>query len=80
MKSALAGATTIASASRLRLMWGMLLSAPPEVRASHCEVNTGRPESACMVTAVMNCSAASVMTTCTVAPAFTSARHSSAAL
>jgi hypothetical protein len=33
-----------------------------------------------MVTGVMNCSAASVITTCTVAPALMSARHSSAAL
>ena len=31
---ALAGATTMASASRLRLMWAMLLPS----RASHCEV------------------------------------------
>jgi hypothetical protein len=41
-------------------------------RASHCEVYTGRCDSACIVTGVMNCSAASVITTCTVAPALTS--------
>ena len=80
MKSALAGATRIASASRLRLMCGMLLSEPPDVRWSHCEVNTGRPDSACIVTGVMNCSAASVMTTCTVAPSLIRVRQSSAAL
>ncbi len=80
MKSALAGAIRIASASRLRLMWGMLLSTPPAVRPSHCEVKTGRPESACIVTGVMNCPAASVITTCTLAPCLISARHSSAAL
>jgi hypothetical protein len=49
-------------------------------RASHWLVNTGRFESACSVTAVMKCSAASVITTCTVAPALTSARTSSADL
>ncbi|EWS65028.1 hypothetical protein Y695_01727 [Hydrogenophaga sp. T4] len=80
MKSALAGATRIASASRLRLMCGMLLSEPPDVRWSHCEVNTGRPDSACIVTGVMNCSAASVMTTCTEAPSLIRVRQSSAAL
>jgi hypothetical protein len=57
-------------------MCGMLLGS----RASHCEPYTGRPDSACMVTGVMNCSAASVITTCTVAPSLISARHSSAAL
>jgi hypothetical protein len=43
-------------------------------------VDTGRPDSACIVTGVMNCSAASVITTCTVAPALTSSRTSSADL
>ena len=49
-------------------------------RESHCELYTARFDKACIVTGVMNCSAAGVMTTCTVAPSFTSARHSSAAL
>ena len=35
---------------------------------------TGRPDSACIVTGVMNWVAASVIATCTVAPAFTSSR------
>jgi hypothetical protein len=43
-------------------------------------VKTGLPESACIVTEVMNCSAAWVMTTWTVAPALTKARQSSADL
>ena len=76
MKSALAGAISIASASRVRLMCAMLLWS----RASHWLVKTGRLESACIVTAVMKCSAASVITTCTVAPALTSSRTSSADL
>ena len=76
MKSALAGATSTASASRVRLMCAMLLAS----RASHWLVKTGRFESACRVTAVMNCAAASVITTCTVAPALISSRTSSAAL
>ena len=41
---------------------------------------TGLPDNACMVTGVMNCAAASVMTTCTVAPALISRRHKSADL
>ncbi len=76
MKSVEAGAITIASASRDRSMCAMLLA----IRASHCDVYTGRPDSACMVTGVMNWVAASVMTICTVAPAFTSRRVSSAIL
>ncbi len=76
MKSALHGAMTMASASRDRLMCGMLFGS----RASHCEPYTGRLDSACIVTGVMKCSAASVITTCTVAPCFTSPRQSSAAL
>ncbi|MNK89247.1 hypothetical protein D3C87_1092500 [compost metagenome] len=57
-------------------MWAMLLS----MRASHCDRNTGRPDSACMVTGVMKCVAASVIATCTVAPALVSSRTSSADL
>ena len=76
MKSALAGATRMASASRLRLMWGMALGS----RVSHWDVWTARPESACMVVAVMKRSAPAVMTTCTVAPALISWRHNSADL
>jgi hypothetical protein len=34
-------------------------------RASHWLSTTGRPDSACSVTGVMNCVAASVITTCT---------------
>ena len=75
-RSALAGATRIASASRPRLMCGMLLGS----RASHWLSTTGRLLSACSVTGVMNCAAASVISTCTVAPALTSKRHSSADL
>ena len=75
-KSVEAGAMTMASASRERSMCGMLFG----MRASHCDVYTGRPESACMVTGVMNCVAASVITICTVAPALMSRRVSSAIL
>jgi len=49
-------------------------------RASHWLRATGRLLSACIVTGVMNWVAASVITTCTVAPDFTSKRHNSAAL
>ena len=76
MKSVLQGAITMAFASRVRSMCGMLLS----IRASHWSVNTVLPESACIVTGVMNCVAACVITTCTVAPAFPKARVSSATL
>ena len=76
MKSALAGATTMASASRDRLMCAMLFGS----RASHWLVTTGRPDSACIVTAVMKRSAASVITTRTWAPALTNSRVASAAL
>jgi hypothetical protein len=75
-KSALAGATTIASASRVRLMCAMLLGS----RASHGSANTGRPESACSVTAPMKRCADSVITTCTLAPSLAYARTSSAPL
>lgn len=67
---------TMASASRERSMCGMLLP----MRPSHCDVKTGRPESACIVTGVMKCVAASVITTCTVAPALVKSRTSSADL
>ena len=80
MKSALAGATSTASAPRVRLMCAMLLAWPLTSRASQVLPNTGRPVSACNVSGVMNCSAEAVITTCTVAPAFTNARASSAAL
>jgi len=49
-------------------------------RLSHWELNTGRLDRACMVTGVMNCAAASVITTWTVAPSLIRARHNSAAL
>ena len=54
----------------------MLFGSP----ASHWLVSTGWPDSACIVTGVMNCCAASVITTRTLAPALTSKRSSSAAL
>ena len=76
MKSALQGASTITSASRPMRMCGMLSG----LRASHWLRTTGRPESACMVTGVMNWQAASVIITCTVAPLLISSRHSSADL
>jgi hypothetical protein len=75
MKSAEHGAMMMASASRVTSMWAMLLL----TRGSHWSVYTGRPDSACMVTAVMKWVAASVITTCTEAPALVK-RHSSAAL
>ena len=49
-------------------------------RLSHWLEKTGRPLSACIVAGVMNCAAASVITTCTVAPALISTRHNSADL
>ena len=49
-------------------------------RASHWLVATLRFDSACIVTGVMKRCAAAVITTCTVAPALTSSRTSSAAL
>ena len=76
MKSALAGATTMACASRDRLMCAMLLG----WLASHWLLATARPLRACIVTGVMNWVAASVITTCTVAPALTSSRTNSAVL
>ena len=52
MKSALAGATRMASASRVRLMWAMLCCPrrrpdrhPGGFARSHCELNTGRRQS-----------------------------------
>jgi hypothetical protein len=74
--SALAGAISIASAARLVLMCCMALGAA----ASHWLSTTGRPDSACSVTGVMNCVAASLISTCTSAPALTSRRTSSATL
>ena len=48
--------------------------------ASHRSVNTGWPDSACIVAGVMKPHAASVITTCTSVPSLTSRRTSSAAL
>ena len=76
MKSVEAGTTTIASASRDRSMCAMLFG----WRGSHWSVKTGRPVSACIVTAVMKCVAPSVITTCTVAPRSCSRLASSADL
>ena len=75
-KSAVAGATTTSSRSRDSSMWPMLSG----IRPSHMSVNTGLPDSPCMVTGVTNRHAASVITTWTSAPARTNRRHSSAAL
>ena len=76
MKSALAGATSTASAPRVRLLCGMPLGS----RASQVSSATGWPESACIVSAVMKCSAPAVIATRTSAPALTSRRASSALL
>ena len=76
MASAVAGATTIRSASSASRMWPISASLP----ASNSSRATGAPESVCIVSGVMNWVAASVMTTRTVAPALTSRRQSSAAL
>ncbi len=70
MKSAVAGATTIASASRESSMCPMALAAPE----SHRSVSTGLPESAWKVIGAMNCVAASVITTSTAMPSLTSSR------
>ena len=59
MKSALAGATRMASTPRPNSICAMLLAG----RSSHCETNTGWLESACRVTGVMKWAAASVMMT-----------------
>jgi hypothetical protein len=57
-------------------MCGMLLGS----RASHCEPYTGRPDSACMVTGVMNCSAAAGHHHLHGGALLDERRHSSAAL
>ncbi len=64
MKSADAGATTIASAPRDSSMCPIALAAPD----SHRSVSTGLPDSACIVIGVMNCVAAGVITTSTAMP------------
>ena len=76
MKSALAGATKIKSASLDNSMWGI----PFEIRSSHWLTNTGKPLTACSVVGVTNCVAALVMTTCTVAPSLINALTSSGVL
>ncbi|CUJ95469.1 Uncharacterised protein [Achromobacter xylosoxidans] len=76
MKSVLAGAISTASAPRVRSMCAMLLG----TRGSHASTNTGRPDRACMVTGVMKCVAASVITTSTMAPCSVMRRTSSAIL
>ena len=75
-KSALAGATKMASAFLDNSICGM----PLPTLLSHMSINTGLPESACMVTGVINWQAAAVITTCTSISAFTNKRTSSAAL
>ena len=75
-KSAVAGATRIASAVRESSIWAILLS----MRASHWLVKTGNPVRACMVTGVINCCAAALITTCTVAPSCINKRANSADL
>ena len=78
MTFAVHGAISMASASRLRLMWAMLLSVP--LRLSHSESYTGSPESVARVSGVMNSFAPSVMTTDTRRPCLRSRRTSSADL
>ena len=74
-----AGATTIASAPRVRSMCGIALSTRPP-SSPHWSVNTGWPDSACIVVGVTNSCAARVITTRTDAPASRSRRTSSQAL
>ena len=76
MASAVAGAMTTMSARLASSMWPM----PPSGTAANRSTATSCPDSACMVSGVMNWHAALVMTTRTCAPALTSSRHSSAAL
>ena len=78
MTLAVHGAISMASASRLRLMWAILLSAP--ARLSHSESYTGSPASVARVNGVMNSFAPSVMTTDTRRPCLRSKRTSSADL
>ena len=74
--SAVAGATISRSASSASWMCPIAASLP----RSNSSRDTGAPESVCIVSGVMNCVAASVITTLTVAPALTKRRQSSAAL
>jgi hypothetical protein len=76
MKSAVAGATTTMSASSASRMWPISASDAGSNRSSA----TAAPDSVCSVSGVMKRVAASVITTRTVAPAFTYRRTSSAAL
>ncbi len=64
MKSAEAGATTIASAWRESSICPIALAAPE----SHSPDSTGLPDSACKVIGAMNWVAALVMTTSTAMP------------
>ena len=75
-KSALAGATRMASAERDNSICAMLLS----IRSSQASINTGLPDNACIVTGVINFVPASVITTCTSMPAFFNRRVNSADL
>ncbi len=76
MASAVAGAMTTRSAWLAISMWSM----PPPGMGANMSRATSCPDSARIVSGVMNWHAASVMTTRTCAPALTSNRHSSAAL
>ncbi|OIQ65374.1 hypothetical protein GALL_530670 [mine drainage metagenome] len=76
MVCAVAGATTMRSAARANSICAMALG----TRTSHRSVNTGRPDKAWKVASPTKRLAASVSTTCTVAPALTSSRVSSADL
>ncbi len=74
--SAVAGATTTRSASSASRMWPISASEAASNRSNA----TGALDSVCRVSGVMKRVAASVITTRTVAPAFTNMRQSSAAL
>ena len=75
-KSALAGATRMASGQRASSIWPIAASA----WGSNRLVRTWRPDSAWKVSAPTNSCAASVIATCTSAPASFSLRTRSAAL
>src|SRR5690606_5682389 len=76
MVLAVAGATITCCAQRASSRWPIAASAP----ASHSEVRTGRCDAAWKVWAPTNRCAASVIATCTVAPASRRRRTSSTAL
>ncbi len=76
MRSAVAGASSTKSAHLASSICPIEASAAGSSKLS----DTGRPETACMVSGVMNSLAAWVITTCTVAPRSTNRRVNSAHL